>query len=169
MIYRLEFEVVRAPASSFIDRHLVSGPRWLCGACSRSNYRRLTRTYFQKTGLRWPSRQSWRPRQSSACFAASRILSARRRSDIKVTTYECGIPATPYNWSNINIRFYVFAILFLIFDVEAVFLFPWAVIFLDQKVLQANGVPFYAMLMFLGVLVFAIVYAWKKGALDWQR
>ena len=102
-------------------------------------------------------------------FAASRILSARRRSDIKVTTYECGIPATPYNWSNINIRFYIFAILFLIFDVEAVFLFPWAVIFLDQKVLQANAVPFYAMLMFLGVLVFAIVYAWKKGALDWQR
>ena len=102
-------------------------------------------------------------------FAASRILSSRRRSDIKVTAYECGIPATPYNWSNINIRFYVFAILFLIFDVEAVFLFPWAVIFLDQKVLQANAVPFYAMLMFLGVLVFAIVYAWKKGALDWQR
>ena len=102
-------------------------------------------------------------------FAASRILSSRRRSEIKVTSYECGIPATPYNWSNINIRFYVFAILFLIFDVEAVFLFPWAVIFLDQKVLQANAVPFYAMLMFLGVLVFAIVYAWKKGALDWQR
>ena len=102
-------------------------------------------------------------------FAASRILSSRRQSEIKMTAYECGIPATPYNWSNINIRFYVFAILFLIFDVEAVFLFPWAVIFLDQKVLQANAVPFYAMLMFLAVLVFAIGYAWKKGALDWQR
>ena len=54
-------------------------------------------------------------------FGASRLLSARRASDVKLTTYECGIPATPYTWSNINVRFYVFAILFLIFDVEAVF------------------------------------------------
>ena len=102
-------------------------------------------------------------------FAASRILSARRRSALKLTSYECGIPSTPYSWSNINVRFYIFAILFLIFDVEAVFLFPWAVIFLDQKVTQANPVPFYAMIMFLAVLSFAIVYAWRKGALDWKR
>lgn len=102
-------------------------------------------------------------------FAASWIMSSRRRSDLKLTTYECGIPPTPYNWSNINVRFYIFAILFLIFDVEAVFLFPWAVIFLDQKINQANAVPFYAMLMFLAVLAFAIVYAWRKGALDWEK
>ena len=63
----------------------------------------------------------------------------------------------------------IFAILFLIFDVEAVFLFPWAVIFLDQALVEANPIPFYAMMMFLGVLFFAIVYAWKKGALEWQR
>ena len=50
-------------------------------------------------------------------FSASQMLSARRKSDVKLTTYECGIPATPYIWSNINVRFYVFAILFLIFDV----------------------------------------------------
>ena len=102
-------------------------------------------------------------------FFASRVLSSRRRSDIKLSPYECGIPPTPYNWSNINVRFYIFAILFLIFDVEAVFLFPWAVIFMQQKVLEANVVPFYAMLLFLGVLFFAIVYAWRKGALEWQR
>ena len=59
-------------------------------------------------------------------FTASQFLSSRRSSEVKLTTYECGIPATPYIWSNINVRFYVFAILFLIFDVEAVFLFPWA-------------------------------------------
>ena len=102
-------------------------------------------------------------------FAASRTLSSRRRSDLKLTTYECGIMPTAYSWSNINVRFYVFAILFLIFDVEAVFLFPWAVIFLDQKISQANPVPFYAMLIFLAVLAFAIVYAWRKGALNWER
>ena len=64
-------------------------------------------------------------------FTASRILSARRHSDAKLTTYECGIPPTPYTWSNINVRFYIFAILFLIFDVEAVFVFPWAVNFVQ--------------------------------------
>ena len=102
-------------------------------------------------------------------FTASRILSARRHSDAKLTTYECGIPPTPYTWSNINVRFYIFAILFLIFDVEAVFLFPWAVIFMQEKINQANVLPFYAMMMFLGVLFFAIVYAWRKGALEWQK
>ena len=102
-------------------------------------------------------------------FAASRVLSARRHSDVKLTPYECGIPPTSYIWSNINVRFYIFGILFLIFDVEAVFLFPWAVIFLQQKITQANSVPFYAMLMFIGVLFFAIIYAWRKGALEWQR
>ena len=101
-------------------------------------------------------------------FAASRVLSSRRHSDVKLTTYECGIPATPFAWSNINIRFYIFAILFLIFDVEAVFLFPWAVIFLEQRDM-GNAVPFYAMMLFLGVLFFALVYAWKKGVLEWQK
>ena len=102
-------------------------------------------------------------------FFPSRVMSSRRHSDVKLTPYECGIPATPYTWSNINVRFYIFAILFLIFDVEAVFLFPWAVIFVQQKVEQSNSIPFYAMLLFLGVLSFAIVYAWKKGVLEWQK
>ncbi len=102
-------------------------------------------------------------------FGASRLLSARRNSEVKLTTYECGIPATPYVWSNINVRFYVFAILFLIFDVEAVFLFPWAVIFLKEQIVSSNALPFYAMLLFLAVLGFAIVYAWRKGVLEWQK
>ena len=105
-----------------------------------------------------------------AMLTASRLLSARRSpqetEDRKLTTYECGIPATPYIWSNINVRFYVFAILFLIFDVEAVFLFPWAVIFLQD---QVTSLPFYAMMLFLAVLAFAIIYAWRKGALEWQK
>jgi len=102
-------------------------------------------------------------------FATSRVLSARRHSAIKLTPYECGIPPTDYNWSNINVRFYIFAILFLIFDVEAVFLFPWSVIFVQQKINEANSVPFYAMLLFIGVFLFAIVYAWRKGVLEWQK
>jgi len=102
-------------------------------------------------------------------FGTSRLLSSRRHSDVKLTPYECGIPPTPYGWSNINVRFYIFAIMFLIFDVEAVFLFPWAVIFMEQKFEYANSVPFYSMMLFLGVLFFAIIYAWKKGVLEWQK
>ena len=102
-------------------------------------------------------------------FGTSRLLSSRRHSEVKLTPYECGIPPTPYGWSNINVRFYIFAIMFLIFDVEAVFLFPWAVIFLEQKLENANSVPFYSMMLFLGVLFFAIIYAWKKGVLEWQK
>ena len=101
-------------------------------------------------------------------FATSHLLSSRRRSETKLTTYECGIPATPYSWSNISLRFYIFAIMFLIFDVEAVFLFPWAVVFLKQNAL-GNPVPFYAMMLFLGVLFFALIYGWRKGVLEWQK
>ena len=96
-------------------------------------------------------------------FAASMFISSRRHSAVKLTAYECGIPATPFRWSQINVRYYIFAILFLIFDVEAVFLFPWAVIFRD------HAVAFYAMLMFLAVLAFAILYGWRKGVLEWWR
>ena len=96
-------------------------------------------------------------------FGTAMFLSARRTSARKLTPYECGIEPAPYTWSQINVRYYIFAILFLIFDVEAVFLFPWAVIFLG------NNVAFYAMALFLGVLLFAVAYAWKKGALEWSR
>lgn len=96
-------------------------------------------------------------------FAASFLISSKRKSDIKQTTYECGIPAAPYAFSQINIRYYIFAILFLIFDVEAVFLFPWAVVFIG------NNIAFYAMMIFLAVLFFAILYGWKKGVLEWGR
>ena len=99
-------------------------------------------------------------------FAASMFISSRRHSEVKLTPYECGIPPAPFRWSQINIRYYIFAILFLIFDVEAVFLFPWAVVFLDDAV---GSVPFYAMLIFLAVLAFAILYGWRKGALQWSR
>lgn len=101
-------------------------------------------------------------------FLGSQILSSRRASAIKLSTYECGIVPAPYAWSNISLRFYIFAIMFLIFDVEAVFLFPWAVIFLEQKAL-GNSIPFYAMMLFLAVLFFAIIYGWRKGVLEWQK
>jgi len=96
-------------------------------------------------------------------FLTSRMAAPKRPSAIKDTPYECGIPPAPYRWSQIHIRYYVFAILFLIFDVEAVFLFPWAVIFLET-------IPavFYEMLIFIGILFFGVVYSWRKGVLQWR-
>jgi NADH-quinone oxidoreductase subunit A len=96
-------------------------------------------------------------------FVASIVLSSRRPSSKKLTPYECGIEPAPYTWSQINVHYYIYAILFLIFDVEAVFLFPWAVIFMG------NNLAFYSMALFLGVLLFAVIYAWRKGALEWER
>ena len=96
-------------------------------------------------------------------FAASFILAPKRKSAIKEIPYECGIEPAAYSWSQIQIRYYVFAILFLIFDVEAVFLFPWAVVFL-------TSIPavFYEMLVFIAILFFGVIYGWRKGVLQWR-
>ena len=96
-------------------------------------------------------------------FMTSYMMAPKRPSAIKDTPFECGIPAAPYQWSQIQIRYSVFAILFLIFDVEAVFLFPWAIIFL-----KAGPAVFYEMLIFIGILFFGVLYAWKKGVLQWR-
>ena len=96
-------------------------------------------------------------------FVFSRVVAPRRPSEIKDTPYECGIPAAPYRWSQIHIRYYVFAILFLIFDVEAVFLFPWAVVFL-----KSIPAVFYEMLIFIAILFFGVIYGWRKGVLQWR-
>lgn len=108
-------------------------------------------------------------------FLASTILAPRQRSSGKATPYESGIPPSPYSWSQIHIRYYIFGILFLIFDVEAVFLFPWAMVFM--KIKQGAGevftesvanAVFYEMLVFIVILAFGIVYGWRKGVLQWR-
>lgn len=96
-------------------------------------------------------------------FGASFILSPKKRTPLKDMPYECGIPPAPYSWSQLHMRYYIFAILFLIFDVEAVFLFPWAVVFLTSI-----DAVYYEMLLFIAILFFGIVYSWKKGVLQWK-
>tara|TARA_Y100001960_G_C14552889_1_gene766677 strand:- start:152 stop:550 length:399 start_codon:yes stop_codon:yes gene_type:complete len=96
-------------------------------------------------------------------FLASYILAPKRKSADKGLPYECGIRPSKYNWSQVNIRYYIFAMLFLIFDVEAVFLFPWAIIFVDSV-----AAVFYEMLIFIAILLFGLLYAWKRGALQWN-
>ena len=96
-------------------------------------------------------------------FLISFLIAPKRKSEIKDAPYECGILPDSYNWSQINIRYYVFAILFLLFDIEAVFLFPWALIFV-----KAAPIVFYEMILFIAILFFGLIYAWRKGVLEWQ-
>ena len=96
-------------------------------------------------------------------FAAAFVLSPKKHSELKDMPYECGIPPGPYPWSQLHMRYYIFAILFLVFDVEAVFLFPWALVFITS--IKA---VFYEMLIFIGILLFGVLYGWRKGALDWS-
>ena len=98
-----------------------------------------------------------------ALFLVSKFIAPKRMSKIKDEPCECGIPPEPFRWSQIRIRYYIFAILFIIFDIEAVFLFPWAVIYL-----KSGSMIFYEMLIFIGILFFGIVYSWRKGVLQWR-
>ena len=92
----------------------------------------------------------------------ARLLSPGRRSGAKNQIYETGETTVTDPWRPFPVRYYVFALLFLIFDVEAAFLYPWAVIYRD---LGLYG--FVEMVIFVLILTVGLVYAWKKGALKW--
>ncbi len=96
-------------------------------------------------------------------LALSRLLRPDVPHPEKYTTYESGIDPIGSGWTQSNVRYYVFALLFVIFDVEAVFLFPWAIVFEDLGT-QA----FIEMVIFIGILALALVYAIKKRVLEWQ-
>ena len=104
-----------------------------------------------------------------SAILGSRLLAPNSQSENKKTSYECGmIPAAAPVRSQIHIRYYLFAILFLIFDVEAVFLFPWAVN-LDTFAEAGQGALIYfEMLAFVVILILGLVYAIRKGVLRWE-
>jgi NADH-quinone oxidoreductase subunit A len=91
-------------------------------------------------------------------------LGAKARGDAqKLSPYECGFEAFEDSRMKFDVRYYLVAILFILFDLEIAFLFPWAV------ALREIGTPgFLAMMLFLAILVVGFIYEWKKGALDWQ-
>jgi len=93
-----------------------------------------------------------------------KVLRPSRFSEEKLTTYECGENPVGSAWIQFNIRFYVFALIFIIFDVEAVFLLPWAVVFREMGMLA-----FVEGLVFIAILVVALAYVWRKGDLEWVR
>ena len=100
-----------------------------------------------------------------ACFAviASSLLGQKKPSAAKQAPYECGMPTVGPTYLRIPIRYYIFALLFLLFDIEVAFLYPLAVVYKDLK-----AFAFPVMAVFLGVLIIAFLYIWKKGALEWE-
>lgn len=96
-------------------------------------------------------------------FVVSVLISPRSYNKVKGEPYECGIPSRGTSWMPVHIGYYLFAILFLIFDVETVFLYPWAVVVRDMGPMAMVSIGF-----FLLVLVFGLAYAWRKGALEWK-
>jgi len=93
----------------------------------------------------------------------ARFVAPKRPGPVKGQPYECGSVPEGDAWVQFRIHYYIFAILFVVFDVEALFLFPWAVVFRE-----AGGYGLAAMGVFLGILTFALIYAWQEGALEWE-
>lgn len=93
----------------------------------------------------------------------SRLSGTHQPTPEKLTEYECGFPAFEAPRSQFDVRFYLVAILFLIFDLEVAFLFPWAVVVFDL-----GWEAWFAMMVFLAILTVGFVYEWRKGALDWE-
>ncbi len=82
---------------------------------------------------------------------------------VKVDTYECGIPTEGPSWVQFHVGYYVFALLFVVFDIETVFLYPWAVALRQQKLFA-----FLDALLFIAILAVGYVYAWRKRAFEWR-
>ncbi|MBE3638735.1 NADH-quinone oxidoreductase subunit A [Mangrovicoccus algicola] len=96
-------------------------------------------------------------------IAAAAVAAVRNPDPEKVSAYECGFNAFDDARMKFDVRFYLVSILFIIFDLEIAFLFPWAVAFKDISM-----TAFWSMMVFLGVLTAGFAYEWKKGALEWE-
>ena len=101
---------------------------------------------------------------ASALTAASVLVGWRRPNRAKQQAYECGMVPTGDARQPFSVRFYLVAMVFILFDVEAIFLFPWAFVFRD---LRWNG--FFEMMLYIAILLVGYLYLWKKGALDWHK
>ena len=99
----------------------------------------------------------------AAAYVIAKMIGPRSYNKVKGEPYECGIPTHGSSWLPVSVGFYLFAILFLMFDVETVFLYPWAVV-----VKEFGEMAIFSIGFFLLVLVFGLAYAWRKGALEWK-
>lgn len=99
----------------------------------------------------------------AAAYVIAKLIGPRTYNKVKGEPFECGIPTHGSSWIPVHVGYYLFAILFLVFDVETVFLYPWAMVVKEVGALALCSIGF-----FLFVLVLGLAYAWKKGALEWK-
>ena len=95
-------------------------------------------------------------------LALAFVIRPKKPNPIKSSTYECGLETVGETWVQFRVQYYIYALVFVVFDVETVFLYPWAVAY--------NKLGLFAlveMFIFLGILVGGLIYAWRKGALEW--
>lgn len=97
------------------------------------------------------------------------FIRPKNPNKLKLQPYECGEDPTGSAWANFNVRFYVVALIFIIFDVEGALMFPVAAVFKKFNEIGAGGVILVSILIFIAVLVQGVVYCWKKGDLDWVK
>ncbi len=105
-------------------------------------------------------------------MSVARILRPSAPNSEKLESYECGEEASGTAWTTFHVRFYILAIIFLLFEAELVFLFPWSVVYADKKlILESNGVWLWIaiiqMAVFLTLLIVGYIFAWQNGFLDW--
>jgi NADH-quinone oxidoreductase subunit A len=101
---------------------------------------------------------------AGAILVLSTLLGRRRYSRAKFQPYECGMPPVGDARERFSVKFYMVAMLFILFDVEAVFLYPWAILLRELKMFG-----FWEMLVYIGILLVGFFYIWKKGVLDWAE
>ena len=106
-------------------------------------------------------------------FLLSKVIAPHHPNPVKNSSYECGEDAIGSSWVQFNSRFYVIALIFLLFDVEMVFVFPWATVFSDPGLIAADPrwgwLSFIEMMIFISILLLGLVYVWKKKDLDWIK
>ncbi|HEV2272912.1 MAG TPA: NADH-quinone oxidoreductase subunit A [Acidobacteriaceae bacterium] len=99
----------------------------------------------------------------------SRFIGRHRNTAVKLEPYECGIEAEGDARGRFSVRFYMVAMLFILFDVEAVFMLPWAVVYRDMpRLFGSRMFGFWEMIVYLGFVMVGLFYVWKKGILDWS-
>jgi NADH-quinone oxidoreductase subunit A len=107
-------------------------------------------------------------------FFVSKLIRPHRPNDQKLSTYESGEEAIGSAWTQFNIRFYIVALIFILFEVELIFLFPWATIFSRKELIEeTNGLwgwfTFAEMVIFILILALGLAYAWVNGLLEWVK
>jgi len=106
-------------------------------------------------------------------FGLNKFIAPHHPNPEKNSSYECGEETTGNSWIQFNSRFYVIALIFLLFDVEMIFVFPWATVFSNQELIATDSrwgwLAFSEMIIFLGILLLGLVYVWRKKDLDWIK